>query len=252
VEAHRLIADVVSFKGPHINHLTPRTLDIDAVQAQMPAWGITPKAVIEGPPRRDADILLRQTSFKALEENVTFQGKTGSHTARFGEIEQRGVALTPAGRALYDTTLTNARAAAAQAGAPTYDAVLETAFASFPDDLDQLRRDRLAFFQYRVGGTAAYKAETVDDLVAAGALVADPQVYEDFLPVSAAGIFQSNLGADDQSNYSSNANQDAFETALGATVIDEMALYSEIQEASLTAALKALGQDHLIKTAQAT
>ena len=251
VEAHRLIADVVSFKGPHINHLTPRTLDIDAVQAQMPVWGITPKAVIEGPPRRDADILLRQTSFKALEEDVIFQGKTGSHTARFGEIEQRGVALTPAGRALYDTTLTNARAAAAQAGAPTYDAVLETAFASFPDDLDQLRRDRLAFFQYRVGGTAAYKAETVDDLVAAGALVADPQVYEDFLPVSAAGIFQSNLGADDQSNYSSNANQDAFETALGATVIDEMALYAEIQEASLTAALKVLGQDHLIKTAQA-
>ncbi|MEW9808815.1 DUF1338 family protein, partial [Mesorhizobium sp. ZMM04-5] len=30
--AHRLIADVVSFNGPHINHLTPRTLDIDAVQ----------------------------------------------------------------------------------------------------------------------------------------------------------------------------------------------------------------------------
>ena len=32
-DAHRLIADVVCFKGPHINHLTPRTLDIDAVQA---------------------------------------------------------------------------------------------------------------------------------------------------------------------------------------------------------------------------
>ncbi|MEP5007914.1 DUF1338 family protein, partial [Roseobacter sp.] len=32
IAAHRLIADVVSFKGPHINHLTPRTLDIDAAQ----------------------------------------------------------------------------------------------------------------------------------------------------------------------------------------------------------------------------
>lgn len=63
---HRLIADVVAFKGPHINHLTPRTLDIDIVQAQMPAHGITPKAVIEGPPRRQCPILLRQTSFKAL------------------------------------------------------------------------------------------------------------------------------------------------------------------------------------------
>ena len=41
-DAHRLIADVVCFKGPHINHLTPRTLDIDAVQAQMPARGRQP------------------------------------------------------------------------------------------------------------------------------------------------------------------------------------------------------------------
>lgn len=28
-DAHRLVADVVCFRGPHINHLTPRTLDID-------------------------------------------------------------------------------------------------------------------------------------------------------------------------------------------------------------------------------
>ena len=49
-DAHRLIADVVSFRGPHINHLTPRTLDIDAAQAGMPKRGIAPKAVIEGPP----------------------------------------------------------------------------------------------------------------------------------------------------------------------------------------------------------
>ncbi|MFB2608555.1 2-oxoadipate dioxygenase/decarboxylase family protein, partial [Rhizobium phaseoli] len=103
-DAHRLIADVVSFKGPHINHLTPRTLDIDAVQARMPERGITPKAVIEGPPRRHCDILLRQTSFKALEEAIVFAGEAeavqGTHTARFGEIEQRGVALTAKGRTL--------------------------------------------------------------------------------------------------------------------------------------------------------
>ncbi len=101
-DAHRLIADVVSFKGPHINHLTPRTLDIDEVQRRMPERGITPKAVIEGPPRRDCDILLRQTSFKALEEPIAFADeagkKQGTHTARFGEIEQRGVALTAKGR----------------------------------------------------------------------------------------------------------------------------------------------------------
>ena len=32
---HRLIADIVGFQGPHINHLTPRTLDIDKAQAMM-------------------------------------------------------------------------------------------------------------------------------------------------------------------------------------------------------------------------
>jgi uncharacterized glyoxalase superfamily metalloenzyme YdcJ len=40
---HRLIADVVCFPGCHINHLTPRTLDIDRVQALMPECGIVPK-----------------------------------------------------------------------------------------------------------------------------------------------------------------------------------------------------------------
>ncbi|MFM2085964.1 MAG: hypothetical protein RLZZ237_833, partial [Pseudomonadota bacterium] len=113
-DAHRLIADVVSFRGPHINHLTPRTLDIDAVQAGMPLRGIVPKAVIEGPPRRACPILLRQTSFKALQETVLFSGADGQtvqgqHTARFGEVEQRGAALTPQGRQRYDALLNAAR-----------------------------------------------------------------------------------------------------------------------------------------------
>src|SRR5690606_514512 len=96
----------VCFRGPHINHLTPRALDIDAVQAEMIARGIEAKAVIEGPPRRAVPILLRQTSFHALEEAIFFrEGEArirGAHTARFGEIEQRGIALTPHGRERYD------------------------------------------------------------------------------------------------------------------------------------------------------
>jgi uncharacterized glyoxalase superfamily metalloenzyme YdcJ len=75
----------------------------------MPGKGITPKAVIEGPPRRQCPILLRQTSFKALDEPIAFTDAHGSHSARFGEIEQRGVALTPKGRALYDQLLNAAR-----------------------------------------------------------------------------------------------------------------------------------------------
>ena len=249
VAAHRLIADVVSFKGPHINHLTPRTLDIDAVQAQMSERGITPKLVIEGPPRRTCDILLRQTSFKALDEAVYFQGEPGNHTARFGEIEQRGAALTPAGRARYDAALANVRGDAAQEGANTYTARLEAAFSTIPDDLETLRAQSLAYFHYRATGTTFEgSAQSLSDLILTGALEADPQVYEDFLPVSAAGIFQSNLGDKDQSNYGASANQSAFEIALGAKVIDEMALYASIEAQSLETALEQLGQSHLLKS----
>ena len=58
----------------------------------MQAHGLEAKAQIEGPPRRSCAILLRQTSFKALSEAVRFGDQAGAHTARFGEIEQRGVA----------------------------------------------------------------------------------------------------------------------------------------------------------------
>ncbi|NNH58777.1 VOC family protein [Rhizobium laguerreae] len=254
-DAHRLIADVVSFKGPHINHLTPRTLDIDAVQALMPERGITPKAVIEGPPRRHCDILLRQTSFKALEETIAFSDDDdaiqGTHTARFGEIEQRGVALTAKGRALYDQLLASVRgevqvgAGGAKAGA--YDHELAARFKALPDSWDELRRADLAFFRYSAtpaGIAAAVGSRLPSDpeaLIAGGYLAFTPIVYEDFLPVSAAGIFQSNLGTDQQQNYATRSNRDAFEAALGATVQDELALYAERQAASLDSALEALG-----------
>ena len=60
-------------------------------------------------------------------------------------------------------------------------------------------------------------------------------VYEDFLPVSAAGIFQSNLGGDEQKNYAASGAQAAFEQALGAPVADEIALYERSQAASIEA-----------------
>ena len=254
LKAHRLIADVVSFQGPHINHLTPRTLDIDAVQTAMPERGITPKAVVEGPPRRTADILLRQTSFKALEEAVSFDGQKGTHTARFGEIEQRGVALKPAGRALYDACLKRTRSRVSVGpggeGAADYMAALAEEFSAFPDGHETMRKQELAFFRYRANRSHVGRADTIDDLIEAGCLIADPQTYEDFLPVSAAGIFQSNLGSDEQSNYSQSANREAFEAALGVPVTDELSLYHETEAESLRRALIALGQDHLLPADQ--
>ena len=245
-DAHRLIADVVCFKGPHINHLTPRTLDIDRVQAQMPSRGITPKDVVEGPPPRAVPILLRQTSFKALAETVAFAGQgelaSGTHTARFGEIEQRGAALTPKGRALYDALLQQVRdiGSAGNAG-PDYTDRLAAAFQAFPDDLNALRQQGLAYFRYTLtpaGLQAVAQGEAEQDweaLIADGLVAADPLTYEDFLPVSAAGIFQSNLGGTEQKSYSANAAKAAFEDCLGAQVQDEFALYEQAQARSLAA-----------------
>lgn len=243
-DAHRLIADVVCFRGPHINHLTPRTLDIDAAQEGMIAAGIAAKVVIEGPPRRACPILLRQTSFKALEEAVHFPdgqgGAAGTHTARFGEIEQRGLALTPKGRALYDQLLAHARDADGAGSTGDYSSRLASAFVSFPDDHGTLRREGLGYYRYQLTEAGRAAPEQVGELpgealIAAGLATADPIVYEDFLPVSAAGIFQSNLGGSEQRAYAAHANRDAFEKALGASVHDEFALYERLQQDSLDA-----------------
>ncbi|MBL1376370.1 2-oxoadipate dioxygenase/decarboxylase HglS [Zobellella iuensis] len=244
---HRLIADVVCFRGPHINHLTPRTLDIDAVQQRMPAAGMDPKDVIEGPPRRNCPILLRQTSFKALDEAIRFAGEQqGSHTARFGEIEQRGIALTAKGRALYDRLLAESRGRTTGLDNASHQQVLAEVFADFPDDEAQLRRQGLAFFDYRptAAGKAAAGVDSRDmeALIERGLATAKPMTYEDFLPVSAAGIFQSNLGGGQSEAYEGNANRGAFEQALGATVIDELALYAERESSSYRATLQALAQ----------
>lgn len=241
-DQHRLIADVVAFKGPHINHLTPRTVDIDTIQTLMPQRGIAAKAVVEGPPRRECPILLRQTSFTALKERVRFTDQTaddasGSHTARFGEIEQRGAALTPKGRTLYDQLLNNARAeiggAPTQANADEYRANLAKHFEAFPDTYAELHDQDLAYFAYYPTEEGLAKAgqfaadSTVRDLIVAGALVYEPIVYEDFLPVSAAGIFQSNLGGESQAEYEGTSSQAKFESALGASVFDELRMYAE-------------------------
>jgi uncharacterized glyoxalase superfamily metalloenzyme YdcJ len=247
--AHRLVADVVSFRGPHINHLTPRTLDIDKVQALMPEFGIAPKAVVEGPPSRNCPILLRQTSFKALEEPVSFIGENGewrpgSHTARFGEIEQRGIALTPKGRTLYDTLLDRTRARIVPApdgsNAPEYEATLAEVFKEFPDDWNEIRQEGLGYFRYSLtekGRAAAGRKTDLETAIAEGLVQFDPIVYEDFLPVSAAGIFQSNLGDDAAQEFVASPNRLMFERALGASVLDEFAHYAEIERTSMESCL---------------
>lgn len=187
-------ADIGGVASTHINHLTPRVLDIDELYARMTARGIAMIDRIQGPPRTDGpDVLLRQTSFRALAEPRTFREADGTETAgelrvRFGEVEARGVALTPKGRDLYDT---------AGIGAfPTTDAELDA------QDL------------------AYYVRDASDGLA--------PIVYEDFLPKSAAGIFASNLTGDGSMDATrEGAIRDAawLQAVLGRTLHDPYALY---------------------------
>ena len=247
---HRLIADVIAFKGPHINHLTPRTLDIDKVQASMEARNIPPKDTIEGPPTRKCPILLRQTSFKALTEKVTFKDelgntKTGEHKARFGEIEQRGVALTKKGQDLYNELLGKTRKAIG--GSPNaetaskYNQLLSENFKAFPDNYQELQSEKLAYFHYfttdkikSILKDKTYTKLDINQLLQDGYLNIEPMVYEDFLPVSAAGIFASNLGTDDaEHEYEASSNQSLFEKDLGEPVYELIKWYEDMQNETI-------------------
>lgn len=187
-------ADIGGVTSTHINHLTPRVLDIDELYRRMSERGITMIDRIQGPPRTHRpEILLRQTSFRALAEPRTFREGDGSLSqgelrVRFGEVEQRGVALTPTGRALYD----------------------ERGVEAFPDTEEELHGADLAYY-------------TRDDQ---GRL--QPIVYEDFLPKSAAGIFASNLTSEGRADTSQDAaRRDAgwLREALGRPLYDPYALY---------------------------
>ena len=243
--SHALTADVVSFKGPHINHLTPRCLDIDQLQKRMPEKGINPKAVIEGPPS-SVPVLLRQTSFKALTEAVLFNGQAGEHTARFGEVEQRGIALTPAGRRLYDEilnrVLVRCKPAANGSNREEYNQVLIEEFKDFPSDFIVMVSKGLAYCEYvltdKVKGVSSKNlSDNIDTLINDGVVKMSAIIYEDFLPASAAGIFQSNLGDDAKEEGLKPPSQDEFEMALGCPVYSEFDLYQKQQDLSLTIAL---------------
>lgn len=205
-EISSVAADIGGVGSTHINHLTPRVLDIDALYARMQARGIEMIDQIQGPPRWGGpDMLLRQTSFRALAEARTFREVDGTLTSgdlrvRFGEVEARGIALTPAGRQLYDRLVAEVDAAtAADPGATRQQHAARVWEQSLPITERDLAVRDLAFFTFHVApdvpeGTPL--GHRLVDLLETGWITAEPIVYEDFLPRSAAGIFASNLSSD--------------------------------------------------------
>lgn len=244
-------SDIGGVSTTHINHLTPRVLDIDDLYKRMQARGITMIDEIQGPPRWDGpDLLLRQTSFRALGENRVFRYADGSTNegelrVRFGEVEARGIALTPAGRDLYDRMVadSDARLAAAPAGTTRVEVAAGVWAENLPRTEKELALQGLAYFTYRLdegalGAAPLAATASLADLVDAGIAIPEPIVYEDFLPRSAAGIFQSNLteeGSKDEEQVGTSFDIHRMSQIVGSEVYDPNDLYQRQQDESIAA-----------------
>ena len=248
-EVSAVAADIGGVTSTHINHLTPRVLDIDDLYNRMEALGITMIDEVQGPPAWDGpDILLRQTSFRALDEERVFKFGDGTVgpgelRVRFGEVEQRGIALTPKGRELYDQMLAETDRRLQKYGGIRIDVARQVWAECLPDTERGLAEQDLAFFTYRVAEDAS--ADTLAQLphnvsllslLDDGIIVAEPIVYEDFLPRSAAGIFQSNLtgdGSRDDALQGTDYDINVMSEIVGRPVADPHDLYRKQQDASL-------------------
>ncbi|WP_058910177.1 2-oxoadipate dioxygenase/decarboxylase family protein [Entomohabitans teleogrylli] len=210
-DAYPRLAAAACFPGCYLQRLALRTLDIDRLQAQLEKYGLCPPTIIAGAPRREQLLLLRQVSFAAQ-----FAGKL-----RDGGVEQRGMALTPKGAALYTTLLAQV---AHSKDNLAHQLRLQAAFADFPDTEVLLRRQGLAYFCYRLtpqGESHRAMIRRGDDpqaLIERGWLSAQPVIYEDLLPPDASA-------ATDEARA-------AFEQALGCLVLDPYALYQQEEDRS--------------------
>ncbi|WP_328392603.1 VOC family protein [Streptomyces sp. NBC_00390] len=250
-------ADIGGVRSTHINHLTPRVLDIDEFYRRMTGRGIEMIDTIQGPPRwKGPDVLLRQTSFRALAEPRsmrTADGRVvpGALKVRFGEVEARGIALTRRGRALYDDLLTRVdEQTARRPGADRGDIARTVWCEHMPDDEQGLAARGLAHFTYHAVRDRPRDGDSpparIGDLVERRWIRAEPIVYEDFLPRSAAGIFQSNLSGEGSRNNGRTGvayDSDWLSAVMGRTVLDPFTLYEQQHDHSLRTVAEELGLD---------
>jgi uncharacterized glyoxalase superfamily metalloenzyme YdcJ len=246
-------ADIGGVRSTHINHLTPRVLNIDDLYQRMTGRGIEMIDTIQGPPRWEGpDVLLRQTSFRALAEPRAMREPdgtvaTGALRVRFGEVEARGVALTPAGRELYDALLAEIDVRlSGDSGRTREEIAVEVWREGLPGTERGLRDRGLAYFSYALNPElpAGTPPGTLAALVDEGWVTATPIVYEDFLPRSAAGIFQSNLsseGSRDTGQQGVGYDQAWLSGAIDREIHNPFILYAHEQAASVGAIVANLG-----------
>lgn len=217
------------------------------------------KDFTEGP-SSDTPIFLRQDAYRALTEAVEFTNPDGStnsatHTARFGEIEQRFYAATAEGRALYDRCL--APAEAERAKDPTlarrdfaaYSAGYAAHFAPIPKTLHAMREAGLVYARYMptakgLAMRGAIESVDLESLLHDGHIACEGLRYEDFLPISAAGIFASNLNQYGTASTAAKRpvyTQAMLEEIIGQPIVDPEITYRGQQAHSLLDSYARLG-----------
>jgi len=242
-----------------VDRLVARLRRSDLRLAELPHAGS--KDFTEGPPE-DTLVLLRQDAYKALTEPVIFREPDGStltsvHTARFGEIEQRFYSTTPSGRALYDRCLAAADAererdpGVVERDIEAYERMYARHFAEFPKTLRGLLQQGLVHGRWRATakGRAAGAAGAIGTtdrfgLLDQGFLDVEGLRYEDFLPVSAAGIFASNLsqyGTQSTAAVKPTYTQEMLEEILGKRILDAGVIHRDVEAASIRESLTELG-----------
>ncbi|MBX3388961.1 MAG: VOC family protein [Phycisphaeraceae bacterium] len=251
-----------------VESLTKRLSEPDLQLSKLKHAGF--KDFTEGP-SQDTPVLLRQDAYKALTERVTFTNPDGTvvdttHTARFGEIEQRFYATTPAGRDLYDKCLTQNDAqrdkdpSIVKRDFAAYESQSAGAFAPFPKTLRELAEKNIVYGRFAptakgLAANGSVQSTDMRDLVSQGFAQIEGLRYEDFLPVSAAGIFASNLN-----QYGTKATaaerpvytKARLEEIMGRKIIESDAVYQGIQARSMLDTYDRLGLLGKIPPAQRT
>jgi uncharacterized glyoxalase superfamily metalloenzyme YdcJ len=171
------------------------------------------------------------------------------HKARFGEIECRGVSLTPKGREIYDQMIQNS-----------------TYIDNYPKTHKELVKKAYAYYEYYLTekyyslnndeknslikniSTNNINEKNIDkdifEMIDGGFIGILPITYEDFLPKSAAGIFESNLSGEtkimNKKTSGKSDNQVIIEKAMNKKIINSYELYLEIENKSKDKILKLL------------
>jgi uncharacterized glyoxalase superfamily metalloenzyme YdcJ len=231
-------AEIAGGRSSRIHHLAPRVLDLDAFCARMAERGFQPVGGIQGPPSMNGpDVLLRQATFASTAEGPVFKDRDGNPSATslkppFLEVETRGIALTRLGRQVYD-------AFGPMALPDTEEGLAGAAFGLFTMTAvpDRVRDGRPP-------------AGDLSSLLAAGWLVSEPVIFEDFLPESAAAIFRAHLTsgrprrawtARHATSSGPLLNSDWLAGVLGQPILDPDELYWLRSTVSEQVALKDLG-----------